>query len=86
MNREAPGATAGLVLGILSVVFFPPLGIFGLVQSNRALAAIREEPRLTGAGSARAGKILSVISLALIGLSLLVLILVLTLSAVAGGP
>jgi hypothetical protein len=63
---EAPGATAGLVLGILSIVFSGPIiglifGIIGLMKSREAKAFCEMHPDSPSAGIAQAGFICSII-------------------------
>ena len=82
-RQDLPNATAGLVLGILSIVFalcygIPGivLGIIGMVLSNQAIALNDANPgkyNPQGVKNANAGKICSIIGLAL---GILVLIIV----------
>lgn len=67
MKREAPGATPALVLGILSIVLCGLLGIWGIIESNKALNACDEDPELTGHSMATAGKVTSIVGLVLLG-------------------
>ena len=68
---DAPGATAGLVLGILSLVFSGPLlGLIlawiGFSKSRYAKAICAADPtRYSNAGVAQAGYICSIIGLCL---------------------
>jgi hypothetical protein len=76
-SREAPGATAGMVLGIISIVFNAPivgliLAWIGFTKSRDAKAMCEMNPgQYTNAGVAQAGYILCIIGLCLGGLSTL---------------
>jgi hypothetical protein len=69
--REAPGAKASLIVGIVGLIL-GPLTIFGgfalgplaIVMAVSAKSAIRKEPRLEGQGMATAGLILGALTLA----------------------
>ena len=62
----APGATAALVLGIVSIVFCGIiLGPLAIAKSNEAKRAIARNPNLTGEGQATAGMICGIIGLVL---------------------
>jgi hypothetical protein len=69
--REAPGATAGLVLGICSIVFsWPILGLIlawiGFVKSRDAKALCEQNPGVYSSyGVAQGGYICSIIGLCL---------------------
>jgi hypothetical protein len=73
--NEAPGATAGLVLGICSIVMSWPLvglilGFIGLMKSKEAKAICDAHPGYySNSGIAQAGYICSIIGLCLSGLS-----------------
>lgn len=77
VSREAPGATASLVLGIISVVFNIPvvgliLALVGLSKARHARALCDANPGyFSNAGVAQAGMILSIIGICLGGLSTL---------------
>jgi Domain of unknown function (DUF4190) len=76
---EAPGATVGFVLGILSLVI--PyvgfiLGIIGLVMSSKALRKLKEDPSLEGKSMAKAGRICSIIGI-VPGVLILTIVLIL---------
>ncbi|MFN4886281.1 MAG: CCC motif membrane protein [Bacteroidota bacterium] len=83
MKQKLPGATGALVCGILSVVlcFFYGLpglvlGIVGLTLSKKAIAADTANPGMyDGLGSAKAGKILSLIGTILSGLYFLLILI-----------
>jgi hypothetical protein len=97
---EAPGATAGLVLGIISVVFSMPvvgavLAYIGFNKSKEAKAHCEMNPGMySNAGVAQAGYIVSIVGLVLGGLSTLCgcgyfIIIVLAIGGAAasgGGP
>jgi len=93
--QEAPGATAGLVLGICSIVFsFPVIGLIlawvGFVKSRDAKALCEMNPTVyRNQGVALAGYICSIIGLCLGVLSLLSLCCVcgylVVMAAVIGG-
>lgn len=74
---EAPGATAGLVLGIISIVFSMPivgaiLAFIGFNKSKEAKMLCEMNPGMySNAGVAQAGYITSIIGLILGGLSTL---------------
>ncbi len=74
---ELPGATAGLVLGICSIVFSAPivgliLGFLGLQKSRAAKQTAAMNPGIyANAGIAQAGYVCSIIGLVLGALSLL---------------
>jgi len=76
-QSEAPGATAGLVLGILSIVFNAPiigliLAFIGFNQSKQAKALCAANAGMySNAGVAQAGYICSIIGLVLGSLSTL---------------
>ena len=77
----APGATAALVLGIVSIVFCGIiLGPLAIAKANEAKRAIARNPDLTGEGQATAGMICGIVGLALN--VLMILIQVLAFSAV----
>lgn len=69
--HEAPGATAGLTLGILSIVFGAPivgltLGIIGYYKSQQAKAYCDAYPGLcSNAGVAQGGYVCSIIGIVL---------------------
>jgi len=66
MSGTAPGATASLVLGILSLVVCGPiLGTIAIVKANEAQRAIAHNPELEGAGMATSGKVLGIIGIAI---------------------
>ena len=77
ISREAPGATASLVLGIISVVFNIPLvglilALVGLSKARSAKALCDAHPGMfSNAGVAQAGMILSIIGICLGGISTL---------------
>ncbi len=74
---ELPGATAGLVLGICSIVFSGPLiglllGFLGLLKSREAKQFAEMHPGIyANAGVAQAGYVCSIIGLILGALSVL---------------
>jgi hypothetical protein len=63
-KQTAPGATASLVYGIISLLIcgliFGPLAI---IKANEAQKIIAEDPRYGGGGMATAGKVLGIIAL-----------------------
>lgn len=69
--QEAPGATAGLVLGVCSIVFSMPivglmLGFIGLLKSKEARGYTQSNPAaFNNAGVAQAGFVCSIIGLVL---------------------
>ena len=68
--QDAPGATAGLVLGILSIVFMGPIGLIlgwiGFSKSKDAKLICEMNPGMfSNAGVAQAGYICSIIGLIL---------------------
>jgi hypothetical protein len=71
MPPELPGATAGLVLGICSIVFSMPvvgllLGFLGLLRSREAKQFAELNPGIySNAGVAQAGYVCSIIGLVL---------------------
>ena len=80
-----PNATASLVLGILSIVMFwccygvigLILGIIGLILGNKAVSLYRQSPGMYSEASyknANAGKICSIIGLALCALMVILII------------
>ncbi len=77
ISREAPGATASLVLGIISVVFNIPivgliLALIGLSKARHAKALCDANPGyFNNAGVAQAGMILSIIGIVLGAISTL---------------
>ena len=77
LRQEAPGATAGLVLGILSIVAsFPILGLIfawiGFSKSKEAKMMCESYPHLySNGGMATAGYVCSIVGLVLGGLSTL---------------
>ena len=93
---ELPGATAGLVLGICSIVFSGPLvglllGFLGLVKSREARQFAEMNPGIySNAGVAQAGFVCSIIGLVLGGFTTLcgcayaVFIVILIAGAAAG--
>lgn len=92
-GETAPGAVAGLVLGIVS--FVPYVGIvtggIAIYLGSSALRAIRAAPgRSAGEGMAQAGRILGIVALALyvvtIFLAALVLVLVSNLARNGAAP
>ena len=86
-HPPVPNATAGLVLGILSIVFSfcygligLILGIIGLIQANKAIQLYDSNPGAYYPSSyenAKAGKITSIIGLVLSSLVFLYMILIL---------
>jgi len=73
---EAPGATAGLVLGILSIVFSGPIiglifGIIGFMKSRDAKAFCEMHPDSPSAGIAQAGFVCSIIGICISSLTTL---------------
>ena len=79
-RQTAPYAVASLVLGIASLVMSGigitlVLGIIGLVLSNKGMDEYRAHPELyTGEGMLQAGKITSIIGIAMGALAMLVVI------------
>lgn len=77
ISRDAPGATAALVLGIISVVFNIPivgliLALIGLSKARNAKAMCDANPGCySNAGVAQAGMILSIIGIVLGSISTL---------------
>ena len=80
-----PNATASLVLGILSIVMFwccygvigLILGIIGLILGNKAVSLYKQSPGMYSEASfknANAGKICSIIGLALCALIVILII------------
>lgn len=70
---NAPGATASLVCGIISLLFCGLVfGIIALVQANKAKRVIAENPTYGGGGMATAGTVLGVIGL--VGWAILVMV------------
>lgn len=73
--QEAPGATAGLVLGIISIVFNAPilgfvLAFIGYQKSSAAKQLCMANPGLyNNAGVAQAGYVVSIVGMVLGGLS-----------------
>jgi M penetrans paralogue family 26 len=73
MKQKLDGSTAGLVLGILSIVTCPAYGIIGLIlgiiglsQSNKAIRLHHQYPDLfEGIETAKAGRVLSIIGIVL---------------------
>lgn len=68
--QEAPGATAGLVLGILSILFAGPIGLIlgyiGFNKSKEAKKICEMNPGMfSNAGVAQAGYICSIVGLSL---------------------
>ena len=58
---DAPGATAALVFGILSLLVCGLIfGLLAISKANEAKKAIRANPNLTGAGKATAGMVLGI--------------------------
>ncbi len=73
--QQHPKATTAMVLGIVGVVFCPPVGIAGLVIGNRTRKEIDADPQsYTGRGMATAGYVLGIISVVLTVLYTLLLI------------
>lgn len=72
---EAPGATGGLVLGILSIVFVVPLlglimPLIGLTMARSAKAMVEHNPgAYSNGGVATAGYVCCIVGLVLNGLS-----------------
>ena len=97
-SREAPGATASLVLGIISIVMNVPvialiLAIVGLQKAIEAKAACAARPGFyTNAGVAQAGYVLCIIGICVSSLSTLcgcgyfAIILIALIGAAAGAP
>ncbi len=77
VSRELPGATASMVLGIISIVFNVPLvglilAYIGFQKAKEAKALSDAHPGYyTNAGIAQAGYILSIIGMCLGGFSTL---------------
>jgi hypothetical protein len=96
-TREAPGATAGLVLGILSIAMSGPiigliLGILGYTKSSRAKAICDANPGMyNNGGIAQAGYICSIIGIivgsvtSLCGCGYFAIVLLALFGAAAGG-
>ncbi len=82
-KQELPNATATLVLGILSIVFFCcygiiglALGIIALVISNKSVKLFKEAPeKYKGYSNLNAGRICAIIGVILSGIYLLVIII-----------
>lgn len=63
-KTNAPGAVASLVCGIIGMFICGiVLGPIAIVQSNKAKAAMKDDPTLGGAGMATAGMVLGIVSL-----------------------
>lgn len=100
VSREAPGATTGLVLGIISVVAnFPIVGlllaIIGFQRAREAKALCDANPGMyTNGGIATAGYVLCIVGICLGALSSLcgcgyfavVIIAMMSAAAGSGGP
>ena len=77
LSYEAPGATVGLVLGIISVVLHIPIAslvvaIIGFQKAREAKSLIDANPgAYTNTGVAQAGYVLTIIGMCLGGLSTL---------------
>src|SRR5688572_268658 len=75
--QEAPGATASMVMGIITIVFnIPIVGLIvayiGFQKANEARALIAQNPGMyTNAGVAQAGYILCIIGMCLGAISTL---------------
>jgi hypothetical protein len=94
---ELPGATAGLVLGICSIVFSGPLvglllGFLGLVKSKEARQFAELNPGIyANAGVAQAGYVCSIIGLilgaftTLCGCGYFIFFVIVIMGAAAGG-
>lgn len=61
-------AVTGLVMGCLSLVCCPPLGILGIIFSALALSQIKSNPGQAGRGLAIWGLVLSILSLVFLAL------------------
>ncbi len=67
-----PQATTVLVLGILGIVLCQVLGPFAWSMGNKALKEIKANPAAySGEGEVNAGRVLGIISTALLGMILL---------------
>jgi hypothetical protein len=69
-KKTLPNSTAVLVLGILSVVVCQLLGIIALVLANSNMKLYRQNPEIYSESSLsnlKAGRICSIVGLALIG-------------------
>ncbi|MHC4080090.1 MAG: hypothetical protein ACYS15_00255 [Planctomycetota bacterium] len=96
---ELPGATAGLVLGICSIVFSGPLvglllGFLGLMKAKEARSFAELNPGLyANAGVAQAGYVCSIIGLILgafttlcgCGYAVIIIIMIMGAAAQSGG-
>ena len=81
---EDSQATVVLVLGILSLICFPPLGIVAWVLGNSELKAIDEGRRPPeNRGTASAGKICGIIGTCLFALFILLVVALLALGGFA---
>ena len=61
-------AITGLVMGCLSIMCCPVLGILGIIFSAMALSELKGQSVQTGRGAAMAGLVLSILSFAFYGL------------------
>jgi hypothetical protein len=81
---EHPRGTTILVLGILSLVCFQPLGIVAWVMGNSALREIDAAPgRYSNRQTVQIGRILGIIGTVLMIIGLVVLVLFLALGVFA---
>ena len=82
--EQHPRATMALILGLLGLLFCPPVGIAGLVVGHSARKEIDAAPqRFTGRGLATAGFVLGIVSVVYTTL-LLVYLIVLIMVGAAG--
>jgi len=87
-QQPLPNATAVLVLGILSIVLCMPLGIVGLVLANSDTRRYKDNPGIYSSDSfstLKAGKICSIIGVAIMALLLFFYVLIILLAISAGG-
>jgi hypothetical protein len=82
---DHPQAITTLVLGILGLVVCGVLAPFAWVMGNRVVHEIdASQGRIGGRGNANVGRILGIVGTALLGVSLVILALVLTLFVFGG--
>lgn len=71
-TTTAPGAVASLVFGILGIFVCGLIfGIVAIQKADEAKALIANDPSLTGAGLATAGKVMGILSLVFWGIGLI---------------
>jgi hypothetical protein len=86
-GREHPRGTTVLVLGILSLAACGLLGPVAWVMGTDALAEIDANPgAYTNRGTVQAGRICGIVATALLGVSLLAIVLAMLVGATASSP